>query len=195
MLEDLKAGQDALAKAQAETMQAVDALGLNSFLASDKLDAQLVRYVVLFEATPRGLAEFAKQGKEQEALIEKLLADGDLMKQMVLADGAKAGKYGRAMQIYTDIQKASPRAKDGVLQRLALGISLMHAVPIAQSNPQAQTDAPTIVDPVKRYLHFEKAFLDGELDPAFKTLTVWDCRMVGNGDEPDDVLAWGREML
>jgi hypothetical protein len=168
---------------------------LSPFLASDTLDAQLVKYVVLAKATPRGLATFAQQSKEQEALVEKLLADSDLMKQMVVADGAKDGQYGRAMQIYTDIQKASPRAKEGVLQRLALGTSLEHAMPVAQTQPQAQTNAPTVVDPVKRYLHFEKAYLDGELDPAFKALTVWDCRFVTNGDETEEVLAWGREML
>jgi hypothetical protein len=99
------------------------------------------------------------------------------------------------MKIYTDIQKASAKAKNGTLQRLALGISLEHAVPIAQSNPKAQTDAPATVDPVKRYLHYEKAYLDGELDPAFKELTVWEYRNAVNGNEPAEALAWGREML
>jgi hypothetical protein len=191
------AAKEALALAATNALAPAKAMltGLEAFLASDKLDAQLVKCTVLAQATPHGLAEFAQQGKEHEALVEKLLADDGLMKQMLIADGAKGGKYGRAMQIYMEIQKANAKAGEGILQRLALGTSLEHAVPVAQSNPQAQTDAPTIVDPVKRYLHFEKAFLDGELDPAFKTLTVWDCRMVGNGDEPDDVLAWGREML
>jgi hypothetical protein len=52
-----------------------------------------------------------------------------------------------------------------------------------------------VVDPVKRYLHFEKAYLAGELDPAFKDLTAWEYRNVVNGDESDETLAWGREML
>ena len=142
-----------------------------------------------------GLAEFAQQGKEQEALVEKLLADDKLMKQMLEAGGAKFGKYGRAMEIYTAIQKASPKAAEGTLQRLALATSLEHAVPIAQSNPQDQTNAPATVDPVKRYLHYEKAYLDGELDPAFKNLAVWEYRMVVDCDAPDEILAWGREML
>lgn len=168
---------------------------LEKSLASDRLDAQLVKCTVLAEATPHGMAEFAQQGKEQESLVEKLLADDRLMKQMLTADGAAGGNYGQAMMIYTAIQKASPQAKDGILQRLALGTSLEHAVPVGQRNADAKTDAPSTVDPVKRYLHFEKAFLAGELDPRFKELTVWDCRFVGNGDEPDEVLAWGREML
>jgi len=169
--------------------------GLAKFLASDRLDAQLVRYVVLTEATPRRLAEFAQKGKEQEQFIERLLADADLMKQMVIADGARGGRYGQAMEIYTGIQKASKKAGNGVLQRLALAVSLEHAVPAKQRNAEGLTGAPPIVNPVKRYLHFEKAFLGGELDPGFKGLSVWDYRMVVNGEEPEEILAWGRRML
>jgi len=97
LTQDLKAAQEALAKAQAHTLKAANELNLEPFLASDKLDAQLVKCIVLAQATPRGLAEFAQQGKEHEALVEKLLADNGLMKQMLVADGAKEGKYGRAM--------------------------------------------------------------------------------------------------
>ena len=168
---------------------------LEKFLASDKLDSQMVKFAILAQATPHGLAEFAQQGKEQESLVAKLLADTVLMKQMVVAAGAAGGKYGQAMKIYTNIQKASPQAKEGILQRFALGTSLEQAVPAGQRNPEAQTGAPTVVDPVKRYLNYEKAFLAGELDSGFKDLTVWDCRFVGNGDESDEVLTWGREML
>jgi len=195
LIQALEAAQEALAQAQANTLNAIDALNLESFLSSDKLDAQLAKHVVLFEATPRGLAEFAQQGKEQEQLVERLLADADLILQMVVADGAKDGKYGRAMEIYTAIRKASTKASGGVLQRLALAIGLEHATPIAQRNAVAQTDAPATVNPVSRYLHFEKAYLDGELDPCFQRLSVWDLRMVVNGEEPDEILAWGREML
>jgi len=177
---------------------------VDKFLASDALDAKLAKYVVLLEATPAGLAEFAQQGKAQAALVERMLADADLMKQMLVADGAKAtrkgrgmgpAQYGQAMKIYTDIQKASKKASKGVLQRLALAISLEHSVPIGQRNATGLTDAPKTVDPVKRYSHYEKAYLGGELDPAFNRLSVWDLRMVVNGEEPDETLVWGREML
>ena len=110
---------------------------LNEFLSSDALDARLATFVVLREATARGLAEFSQQGTGQMALIEKLLAGADLMKQMLVADGANAkrvgrngygpAQYGPAMQILADIQKASAKAKTGILQRLALAISLEHA--------------------------------------------------------------------
>jgi len=177
---------------------------LEKFLASDALDAEFAECVVLLEATPRGLAEFAQQGKGQEALVEKLLSDAELMKQMLVADGARGGpkglgdgpaQYGPAMDIYVAIQQASKKAPEGVLHRLALAIALEHAVPIGQANPREATNAPEIVHPVKRYLHYEKAYLDGELDPAFELLSAWDLRMVVNGSEPDETLAWGREML
>ncbi|MFN7342793.1 MAG: hypothetical protein ACK5TA_05600, partial [bacterium] len=60
---------------------------------------------------------------------------------------------------------------------------------------KAVTNGPTVVDPVKRYLHYEKAYLDGELDPAFKDLTTWEYRFVINSDVPDEITTWGRKML
>ncbi|GAB6164053.1 hypothetical protein JCM19992_00530 [Thermostilla marina] len=174
------------------------------FLADDSRDAALVRCVVLLEATPRGLAAFAQQSPAHRELVDRLLADPALLKEMLIADGAAAppqgrgygpAQYGPAMEIYTAIRQTSPRAAQGIFHRLALAIALEHAVPVAQSNPEAQTDAPTSVGPVKRYLHYEKAYLDGELDPAFDRLSTWELRFVVNGDEPDEILSWGREML
>jgi len=187
---ELKAARETLAH-----MQALHTLDLESFLSSDELDARLAKYVVLSEATPRGLVEFARQGKAQQQLVERLLADADLMLQMAVADGARGGEYGRAMDIYAAIRQASTKAAGGVLQRLALAIGLEHAVPVSQRNPEARPNAPATVDPVNRYFHFEKALLTGELDPGFERLSVWDLRMVVNGHEPDETLAWGREML
>ena len=208
--EGLKADEESLLKAQQEaedewawarTKEYIAARviirDIEPFLASDKLDAKLVKAAVLAHATPRGLAEFAQQSKEKEALVEKLLSDTALMKQMLEAGGPQFGKYGRAMEIYTDIQKASPRAREeGMFQRLALAVALEHAVPIKQKNAEIDTNAPAFVDPVKRYLHYEKAYLDGELDPAFKNLTVWEYRKVVDfiNDAPDEILAWARQM-
>jgi len=194
-IEACKAAKDAPDKAQEKTAPAAAALNLTPLLADSKLDAKLVKFVVLNSATPRGLAEFAQQGKEQAALIDKLLSDPGLMQQMLVADGAKDGKYGQAMEIYSAIQKASAKSKEGVLQRMALAVALEHAVPVKQNNPAALTNAPAIVEPIKRYLAYEKAFVNGELDPAFKDLTAWDIRFVVSGDEPDETHAWGREML
>ena len=186
-----------LARARLAELNAAKAIlaDMEPLLAGDQLDPKLVKGAVLAHATPYGLAAFAQQGAEQKDLVEKLLADTGLMKQMLEAGGAEFGKYGQAMQIYTAIQKASPKAKDGIFQRLALAVSLEFAAGIKQSNPEAQTDAPVFVDPVKRYLHYEKAYLDGELDPAFKNFSAWEYRLVVGCDAPDQILTWGREAL
>lgn len=195
LIKELEEAEERLIKAQADTLKALKDLNVDDFLASDDLDEKLVKFVVLSEATPNRMAELAEKGEAKKKLVESLLKDHELMKQMLIADGAKDGKYGRAMEIYADIQNASAKAKDGVLQRLALAISLEHAVPVNQGNPAAKNDAPATVDPVKRYLQYEKAFVNGELDPGFKDLSVWDLRLVVDGDEPDETIVWGREML
>lgn len=180
---------------RARTMEAVHRLGLGDLLTNDAFDAYLAKNVVMTEATPERLAAFAGRGREQQEIIDRMLADDDLLVQMAVADGAKDGEYGRAMEIYHDIQETSPEAAEGTLQRLALAVALEHAVPIKQRNAVADTEAPYTVDPVERYLQFEKAFLNDELDPAFANLTVWDYRMVVDGEEPNEILEWGRQML
>jgi hypothetical protein len=183
------------AKADAQTAATALLAKLAPFLSSDKLDAPLIKAALITHATPDALATFAQQGKEQAALIQALLGNEALMKQMLIAGGAKFGKYGEAMRIYTAIQSANPKAKDGFLQTLALATALEHAKPIEQRNPASQPDGPATVDPVKRYQHYEKAFLAGELDPEFKNLSVWELRMAVDCDAPDHILAWGREMM
>lgn len=195
LVHHLAAAEAALVRARAETHEALDGLGLQALLSSDALDARLARFVVMLEATPDGLAAFAARGSAQEALVTRLLADDDLMLRMVEADGANGGAYGEAMRIYDEIRNRSARSAQGALQRLALAIALEHAVPVAQRNAEAATDAPRTVDPVARYLHYERAWSANELDSAFDGLTTWEYRMVVDGEEPDEMLAWGRQML
>jgi len=187
------------ALAQAKTRETSTAKGLmgsmGSFLTSDALDGKLAKATILTSATPRGLAEFGEQSSEKAALVKQLLSDEALMKDMVEAGGASFGKFGQAMEIFSTILKVSPQAKEGVLYRLALATSLEHAKPIGQSNCANIPNQDSNVHPVKRYLHYETAFLNGELDPAFKSLTAWEMRHVVNCDAPDEVLSWGREML
>ncbi len=192
-----EAAQAALAKAKENEAKAAQSLmaELSSALATDKLDTKLIKATVLATATPRGLAEYAQQGPDEAGLIDKLLADNSLMKDMLVNGGPRYGKFAQAMEIYTAIQKASTKAASGNLQRLAMATSLEFANPIQQSSAKNKTDGPTHIDPVKRYLHYEKAFLDGELDPAFKSLTTWEYRFVVTCDAPDEILTWGRQML
>lgn len=190
-----KAAELELAKAKKSVGAVLIGLQVNDLLKSAKLDPKLLQVAIMNEATPAGLAVFAQQDQKNKKLIDSLLGNTALMKQMLIADGAKDGQYGQALLIYSAILKKSSKARQGELQRLALAISLEHAVPVSQRNPLAQTSAAKTVDPVKRYLHYEQAYLNNELDPAFKFLNVWDYRMVVDGNEPDEALAWGREML
>ncbi len=174
---------DAKSLAESNAMHRARAVlaDLDSFLGTDTLDGKLTKIAILAHGTPRGLAEFASQGKEEEALLDALFADEELMKQILVADRASGGQYGKAMQIYTAILKASERAREhgSIFQRLALGTSI-------------EMDSP---NPVERYLHYEKAYLDGELDPAFKDMTAWECRFITSGERGLDDLVWMREML
>lgn len=202
-----EAAKQAHNQALSATWKAMDALGLNGLLASSALDTKLAQYVILKEATPRGLAEFGQQSPENQKLIEHLLADKDLMLQMLINDGASGGKYGQAMKIYTDIQKASPKAKDGLFQRLAMAVSLAHATPIVKRDRPTGADGLEVsetdtvdnsskfIDPVKRYLSYEKWYEAGELQKGFKDLSVWNLRRVVDCADPDEILAWGRQML
>lgn len=183
------------AGAKAETRKALDALRLGGLLASDKLDAKLARFIVLSEGNPRFLAQFAQQGTEKKQLLDELFSSTSLMLQMIVADGPFWGKYGEAMEIYQAIRKASPKAGEGVFQRMAVAVSLAHAVPLISRVSGDAKQATGFIDPVKRYLSYEKAFLAGELDPAFKDLSIWELTMVVDGKDPDETFAWGREMM
>jgi len=195
LVKEQEAAAKTLQKAKDDVAKAYKALKVDKFLAGDDMRETLQKYIVIAEATPRGLAEFGQKGKDQAALIDALLDNPKLMHQMLLADGAKDGKYGRAMEILTAIHKACPKSREGVLGNLAMAISLEHATPRALRNATGLTDAPAYVDPVKRYQAYKAAYLNGELDPGFKDQNSYTLRMVVNGEEPDEIAAWGRKML
>ena len=203
------AAQKALDHARAATWKAMDALGTNKCLTSNKLDGKLAQFMVIHGATPRGLAAFAQKSPDHEKLVQQLFDDKELMIQMVVADGPDTGKYGEAMKLYTDIQRVSPKAKEGLFQRLAVAVSLGHAEPLVTRLSSTHVDsgdgsetkaaggkesAIRYIDPVKRYLNYEKWYLAGGLQPHFKDLSVWLLALTVNSHDPDEALAWGREM-
>lgn len=210
-IEEAEIAQQAHEQAAAATLQAMNALGARELLISDQLDSMLAQYLILRSATPRGLAKFGEQSTGNTDLIRRLLGDTDLMVQILVADGPTRGMYGEAMKIYTDIQQASPRAREGVFQRLALAVSLGHAAPIRLRDQDASTgsvrddeyedtdqeggDPSWFVDPVQRYLSYEQWYLAGELHSGFEDLCVWSLVMVVDGRDSDETMVWGREML
>lgn len=160
-------------------------------LSSDSLDAELVEASVIADATPRGLAAFAQRSQPNKQLIEQLLSDPVLMKQMQMADGARNGNDGLTMQIYTHILRASRLARKGVLQRLALATALSQKSLLTGQGPNRGVP----YDPVKRYLAYQNAYLKGELDPYFPTFSTWQYRYVIDDPRSDAEIAWTRTAL
>ena len=195
----VKAAESALAKAFdvnvaaarpiLQSLHVLEESDLDGTLDIDTM--KLMQCYFLTDGTPQSLGEFANRGPDQAALLDNLLSDTNLLRQVVLASGARGGKYGPAMQSYDAIsQKSNDVAKYDILQRFALACSLELAVPLAEF------DTPNIfVDPVRRYLHYERAYLGGDLDPSFVDRTTWECRMIGNCDATEEQLGWGRQML
>ena len=174
---------------QAESLDAATALlgDLAPVLSSDTLDPKLMRIAILTHGTPRGLAEFAQGGAAKEKLLETLFADEALMRQVLEADGANGGEYGGMMEVYTAILAKSERAREvgSIFQRLALGTAIH--MPWPDGKPEAGVHGIVHrtqyeVDQVERYLHYEKAYLDGELDAAFKDFNTLECRFITDSE-------------
>ena len=85
----------------------LDFLTLPDSFDKGGLDADLVLCAVLTEATAAGLANFTGQGKAQEAILDSLLANTLLMRDMLVAGGATNGQYGQAATIYSQITEIS----------------------------------------------------------------------------------------
>jgi hypothetical protein len=179
------------AEAQSNAVVAAAAVlsDVGGFLSSDQLDIQLRKHALLAHATPRGFALFAQQGNDEEALIDELLGDDKLIKQIMDLGGCYQGKYAQAMQIYKAIQKASPRANEGFFQRFALASAMEH--PDGCITKEGMTAAEVMVE---IYLDYEKAYLDGLLDPAFGTYSDFNWRFVMYCSTVED-MRWMRTML
>ena len=179
----------------------------DSFEPAGGLDADMVLCAVLFDATPLGLAEFAVNGAVEKNLISSLLNNTFLMRDMLVAGGPIENQYGPAMAIYSAINAASTklaqcqpspsgtpwdsRDQSTILCRLALGTSLALAVPV----PIYQMPSNITVDPVARYLHYETAYLAGDLDPAFEVLSAFECSLTSDSNAQDEDHIWLRTTM
>ena len=160
----------------------------NAFLSSNQYDTQLIRASIIADATARGLADFAEKSKANAMLIQTLLTSPALMRQMQMADGARDGNYGLTMRIYTAIERASTLARHGILQRLALATALSQKPHLTFRDQQPY-------NPVTRYLDYQRAYLKGELDPAFPTFSTWQCRYIIDEPYDNQEINWVRTML
>lgn len=167
--------------------QIIERPAIQSILANDYDDCDLVTCTVMTEATPAKLAKWCEQGPDHAKQLIDFLHNVDLMRVFLRSGGARMGEYPRAVEIYHQIK---PNPSNPVLQRLALAIALELCAPIPLFG-----NAKESVDPFQRYIHYEQAYLLGELDVSFSQFNVWEMRQIVNSDATEEELAWGRRSL
>jgi len=160
---------------------------LATLFTDDFDDADLVTYTVLCHGSCKGMAKWCDEHEEDAESLLAALKDPELLRLFLESGGARSGAYGSAVQLYH--QLSPPSKKDIVLQRLALAVALELADPYPLFNKSGETDA------LQRYVHYEQAYLLGELDPSFASFNVWELRQVVNSDATDEELSWGRQSL
>ena len=160
-------------------------------LADDYNDGDLTTFIILKEAGAKKLADWCQRGENETSQLMGLLHDVDLQREFLQAGGARKGEYGRAIELYHRLTLAAD--KDPVLQRLAMAVALELCTPCDHFVRPAK-DCNEI-DSFQRYVHYEQAFLFGELDPAFENFTVWELRLAVNSDASEEELGWGRQSL
>lgn len=165
---------------------------IDKFLIGEKALATMAKFALLIDATPGRLAEFSQKGKDEKALIDKLLNDDGLVVQVMTMGGASGGNYGQAMRSYTAIQKASPRSHEGFFQSWALAVSLQYT-----GETYVYPDAPAADSLVKYYMNYLKAYDNRILDPAFSELggTGWNYRFVFPDSYTLEDIDWMRKVL
>lgn len=153
---------------------------------------------VLVEGTAKGLADYCDGTTDdhKKALLQLIIdpRQYELLESMVLAGGARHGKYGQALELYTQLLPLILKDQNKALwQRMALAVALEFADPLLAFPP---SNKERYIDPIQRFLHYRQAWQFGELDPVFGTeFGVWELRMVLNSVAPNDQLSWGRQML
>ena len=163
---------------------------IQTILSDEYDDKDFTTYVILKQAGAQGLADFCKRGEAQKTQLKAFLSNTDLQKEFLASGGARKGEYGNAIELYNRITSMQQNNGNAVLSRLAMAVALELASPLVRFQTKSQ-----YIDPIHRYVHYEQAFLFGELDPAFESFSVWELRGVVNCDATDEELGWGRQSL
>ena len=147
--------------------------------------------MVLSIATVQYLADWC-QNQESAAvdhLLDVLHNDAALLRICLVDGGARHGRYWSALVIYQQLTNNlhDSVTSSPVLTRLALARALELCDPPKLFNGLGK------VDPMKRYVHYEQAYLGGELDANFCKSNTWE--QVINSDATNEELGWGRQTL
>lgn len=160
----------------------------DSLLKDTSLDKKLAK-VALLASGAEAMAMFAQEGKEQKSHVDFLLADDDLIVEVMALGGAYQSKYGQSIRNYRAILAATENADEDFFRLWALASSLEH--PDGNHVPKGKTAPEAIVEFFKSY---EKAYAKGELDPAFSTLSPWNRRFIFPFIAVSEV-EWMRKMI
>jgi hypothetical protein len=181
-----KAFQDAMDACEKVAVDTILDRGLDNVINDPNWDdTDLVTYTVICQGGVKPLAQWCEHGEVEAQELISAIQDTALMRTFLESGGPRKGKYGKAVQLYNSIQPEDP-----VLKRLALAVSLELADPYPLfRNEKEHTDA------FSRYVHYEQAYLLGELDPLFSQFNIFELRNVVNSDATDDELSWGRRCL
>lgn len=166
------------------------------FVSQDFQDDAWVTFVILED--PQHWAEWCCPDENHQTpnptrvnLALHFLADIATQRR-ILGEGAggpRAGNYGGYLEILQKLDSSSA-AKEPVLERLAHAVALEFA-----DGDYIYFDTTKKMDPIGRYLHYEQAYLMGDLDPNFSSLEIWELRLAISSSSPDWELQWGRECL
>lgn len=191
-----KALQDAVDLCQELALGLLDGNDMQTFLADSFDDKDLITLVILQQMGPEKLEKWCNRDVTARTQLVKFLEEDVVMQRRFMAGGgARAGEYGRAVELYDQLSQQVELSTDSadvkaVLDRLAMAVALELADPLMRFFCDPET-----IDPIQRYIHYEQAFMFGELDPAFEHLTVWDLRGVVNNNACDAEIGWGRQCL
>eukprot|EP00536_Pseudo-nitzschia_multiseries_P006057 jgi/Psemu1/14335/gm1.14335_g len=153
------------------------------------IEVSLLRTAVLARGGAKSLSKFANQSDLNGQLIETLLNNKKIMRDMLLNGGPSGRKYGNAMKLYTQIMAGVEKDRfHKVNKKLAMAAALEFAA------PQTEFDTSVEIDAQKRFQHYATAHKKGELDPSFSHFSTWEYRMAINSDATNEQLQWGRDM-
>lgn len=171
---------------------------LHILRTSREVQHKILECTVLVQSTPKKLADWcAEDPKQHHAFLDVFLANPGCMKGFLVAGGPVHGNFGPALVIcghlHLQVQEKEGRfsKRRKLLERLAIAVALEHASPI----PIWKQESTDNVDPIERFWHYADAHLDGSLDAAFETLSVWEMRLVVDSNATHDDLTWAREYL
>jgi hypothetical protein len=174
-----------------------------TFLSTTSDDFDDTMFILYLTLLPSNISKMVAWCNSSEANGNQLLSTlleprAPLLRKMMESGGPSNGQYGRAVQLYNQLQSMQhdphPLLGDSnvasMLERLQLAVALEHAEPIAYFGTPSQH-----VDPIQRYQHYKNAFLLNELDVHFIQFNVWELRQIVNSDATDAELLWGRQSL